>query len=137
MLKKIARTLLVLVGLYVVGLVVATALYPRLLFPSPVNPPPIPPGVGTPITATAADGVIANGLFFPPKDPNAPVVAFFHGNGETVSYDLWRADVLQAMGYGALLVEYRGYGTAKANASPSEQGLYADADAELGVLEKD
>lgn len=135
-LKKLVRILLVLAALYVVAVLIGCAIYKRALFPSPASPPPIPPGVGQPITAKASDGVTANGLFFPPKDPSAPVVVFFHGNGETVSYDLWRADVFQAMGYGTLLVEYRGYGTAKGNAAPSENGLYADAEAELDAIEQ-
>ncbi|MGH7283059.1 MAG: alpha/beta hydrolase [Polyangiaceae bacterium] len=135
--KKILRFVLGAALLYAVSVGVAFLVYPRVLFPAPASPPPIPLGVGEPLSARAKDGVTANALYFAPRDPNAPVVVFFHGNGETVSYDLWRAQNIEELGFGAMLAEYRGYGTASANGSPSEAGLYADAEAELEALVRD
>ncbi len=135
--KKIVRFLISVAVFYAVSVAVAMLVYPRALFPAPASPPPIPPGVGEALTARAKDGVIANALYFHAPDPTAPVVVFFHGNGETVSYDLWRAQNIEELGFGAMLAEYRGYGTAAGNGRPSEAGLYADAEAELEALAAD
>jgi alpha-beta hydrolase superfamily lysophospholipase len=71
-------------------------------------------------------------LYFPPPEPDAPVVIFFHGNGETISYELDRSEDLRSLGFGVLLAEYRGYGTSTSSGSPNEAGLYADAEALIG-----
>ena len=135
--KKIFRTVLGIAAFYAVSVGIAMLVYPRALFPAPASPPPIPPGVGEPVSARAKDGVTANALYFDPPTETTPVVVFFHGNGETVSYDLWRAQNIEELGFGAMLAEYRGYGTAAGNGSPSEAGLYADAEAELEALARD
>ena len=132
--KKIFRILVGLAAFYALSVGIAKLVYPRALFPAPASPPAIPPGVGEPLSARAKDGVTANALYFAPATPTTPVIAFFHGNGETVSYDLWRAQNIEELGFGAMLAEYRGYGTAAGNGRPSEAGLYADAEAELEAL---
>jgi uncharacterized protein len=68
-----------------------------------------------------------------PASPGAPTLVFFHGNGGVISARHWRIRRGQKMGYGVLLVEYRGYG--KSDGVPTEEGLYADARAALDWLE--
>lgn len=63
----------------------------------------------------------------------ARVVVHFHNNRETAQDSAGIAHELAARGLGVLLVEYRGYG-ASSDASPSEDGLYADAEAALDLL---
>jgi alpha-beta hydrolase superfamily lysophospholipase len=127
--RKIMRGLAVAVGLYLVSALAGCSMYRHVLFPAPRSFPKIPAGYGELLSAKASDGVLAEGLFFPPPAPDAPFVIFFHGNGETVSYELGRAADLQELGFGVLLAEYRGYGTSRENGSPTEAGLYADAEA--------
>jgi hypothetical protein len=56
--------------------------------------------------------------------PGAPLVLYFGGNGESVS---WMASEVQhrAPGIGWLVVDYRGYGSSEG--SPSEKALVGDA----------
>ena len=61
----------------------------------------------------------------------APVVVHFHNNRELAQQTGDIARELAARGLGVVLVEYRGYGS---SGSPSEEGLYADAEAALDML---
>jgi fermentation-respiration switch protein FrsA (DUF1100 family) len=133
--RKILRLVAIVVGIYLAALLIGCTVYRRVLFPAPRSFPDLPAGYGTLLTAKTSDGVAAQGLYFPALDADAPVVVFFHGNGETISYELDRAGDLQSLGYGVLLAEYRGYGTARASGAPTEAGLYADAEAMLGAVE--
>ena len=63
----------------------------------------------------------------------APVVVHFHNNREVAEQTAGVARELAARGLGVVLAEYRGYGGA-GNGSPSEEGLYADAEAVLEML---
>jgi hypothetical protein len=63
----------------------------------------------------------------------ARVVVYFHNNRETVEENVEFARSLRDRGFGVLMVEYRGYGASRA-LSPSEEGLYCDAEAALGML---
>jgi fermentation-respiration switch protein FrsA (DUF1100 family) len=83
----------------------------------------------------ARDGVLVRSLELnvPPRQPGASVVVHFHNNRETAEQSLSVARELVGRGLGVVLVEYRGYGRS-ASSSPSEAGLYADADAVLDSL---
>lgn len=61
-----------------------------------------------------------------------PTIALFHGNGGNVAHWADRVDDLTGLGYGVVLVEYRGYGGNPG--SPTEQGLYLDARATLATM---
>ena len=71
----------------------------------------------------SADGTTIHAWHLPPA-PGAPLVIYFGGNAEEVS---WMLDEVrrQAPGTGWLLVDYRGYGAS--GGSPSEKALVADA----------
>ncbi|MEO7109821.1 MAG: alpha/beta hydrolase [Polyangiaceae bacterium] len=122
-------------GGYVVLTLIGCSIYRHVLFPAPASPPPLPEGYGELISTKTSDGVTAQGLYFPPQDPDAPFVIYFHGNGETIAYELDRSEDLQSLGFGVLLAEYRGYGTARASGPPTEAGLYADAEALIAAVE--
>jgi fermentation-respiration switch protein FrsA (DUF1100 family) len=59
-------------------------------------------------------------------------VVFFHGNGGNLSNWLPIAAGIHAQRLAVLIVDYRGYGAS--TGSPSESGLYRDADATLAVF---
>lgn len=62
-------------------------------------------------------------------EPHAPLadVVYFHGNGGNLSAWLPVLATLHRLRYRVLAVDYRGYGLS--TGSPSEQGLYRDAEA--------
>jgi fermentation-respiration switch protein FrsA (DUF1100 family) len=80
----------------------------------------------------ARDGVVVRALELRAAS-GAPVVVHFHNNREMAEDSAGLAYELAARGMGVMLVEYRGYG-ATTGASPSEKGLYADAEAALDLL---
>ncbi|HEU4995838.1 MAG TPA: alpha/beta fold hydrolase [Gemmatimonadaceae bacterium] len=65
-----------------------------------------------------------------------PWVLYFHGNAGLVGSrgNVLRYRLLREAGFNVLAVEYRGYGASVAAGDPSEQGLYADADAAWAYL---
>jgi fermentation-respiration switch protein FrsA (DUF1100 family) len=102
--------------------------YPRLLYPAPQRDPHAP-GEGRLLTFTARDGVTVHATELSgPSD--APVLVYFHGNGVVMGDALWMAREFRRRGIGVVLCEYRGYGLS-AGSTPSEAGLYDDAEAIL------
>ena len=83
------------------------------------------------VTLTTTDGLSLLSWYRPP-DGAAPVVAYFHGNGGHIGYRADRMMRFAEQGLGVLLLEYRGYGGNPG--TPSENGLYADAEAALDFL---
>jgi fermentation-respiration switch protein FrsA (DUF1100 family) len=63
----------------------------------------------------------------PVKDSSAFWVLFFHGNSGNVLGSLARPKMLDSLGVNVFSVDYRGYGGS--SGTPSEVGLYEDADA--------
>ncbi|MBI3444790.1 MAG: alpha/beta hydrolase [Magnetospirillum sp.] len=86
-----------------------------------------------PVPLKAADGWIATSWYAPPKNPQrGTTIVLFHGNAGTLAGRAFKARAFLDAGYGVFLAEYRGYGGN--SGSPSEKGLYADADAVLRWL---
>jgi len=79
-----------------------------------------------------ADGLRLLAWYLPPPAGRA-VVVYFHGNGGNLGYREARMMQFAAAGFGALFLEYRGYGGNPG--SPTEDGLYADARAALDFLD--
>src|SRR5258705_4730595 len=77
---------------------------------------------GKSVFAQAADGIRVHAWHLP-GPPNAPLVLYFGGNAEDVSWMLGVARVVPKASW--LLVDYRGYGASEG--SPSEEALAADA----------
>jgi fermentation-respiration switch protein FrsA (DUF1100 family) len=65
--------------------------------------------------------------------PQASLVTLYlHGNAGNVTYRFLQIREITAAGSSVLMLDYRGYG--KSGGSPSEHGLYADADAAYRYL---
>jgi uncharacterized protein len=78
------------------------------------------------VKIATADGQTLHGWWLERPSPRAQVV-FFHGNGGNLSLWLDLLLELRRREFSVLAVDYRGYGAS--TGSPSEQGLYKDADA--------
>ena len=114
---------------YVALCVGAHLLYRRFVYPAPPPRADAILGHGERLEFAASDGVLAHALWFaPPADGR--LVVYFHGNGGLAEDEVPLGTELGRRGFGALVVEYRGYGMSAANRS-SEQGLYADAEGAL------
>lgn len=74
------------------------------------------------------DGVRTQAWWIPAKSPRAVLVAF-HGNAGTMAHRLPFYKRLHDLSCSLLTAEYRGYGDS--SGTPSEKGLYADAEAAL------
>jgi fermentation-respiration switch protein FrsA (DUF1100 family) len=81
----------------------------------------------------AADGLPLTGLWVRSAQPAAETLVYFHGNAEGAADNLPMAERLAARGRDVFLVEYRGY--AGMPGSPSEHGLYHDAEGAIAALE--
>jgi fermentation-respiration switch protein FrsA (DUF1100 family) len=78
------------------------------------------------IVVTAKDGVQISGWFIPARKPRATLL-FCHGNGGNISHRLEKINMFNFLNLNVLIFDYRGYG--KSKGSPSEKGLYNDAEA--------
>jgi pimeloyl-ACP methyl ester carboxylesterase len=77
------------------------------------------------------DGTRINALYVKAK-ADMPTIIAFHGNSGNIELEQNLAKFCNDNGYGVLLTDYRGYG--KSSGSPSENGLYMDAEASLKYL---
>lgn len=78
------------------------------------------------VTFPAADGPRLHGWFFPADDPRGTVL-FCHGNAGNISHRLDTVEQLRRLRLSVLLFDYRGYG--RSEGTPSEAGVYRDAEA--------
>lgn len=124
----LATTAVVLAVLLVAARAVARAfVFPGRDVPAMATPPDV-----TVHALVARDGTPVRALELPAA-PGARILVDFHNNRETAESRVELARALRALGFGVLLVEYRGYGASR-GASPSEDGLYLDAEAALDML---
>jgi len=124
----IASVLAAGVGLMLVALVAQG----RLIFPVPPTAQVPTARKGTLLRLPSSAGEVV-ALHFPAAE-GEPTVVIFHGNGEELADNEDWAWQLHTHGLGALIVEYPGYGLAKAAGSPSEQGCYQAAEVALAWL---
>ena len=73
-----------------------------------------------------SDGETLAGWFVPAGSPRATVL-FLHGNAGNIGHRLHALMGLPEAGLSVLIIDYRGYG--ESTGSPSEEGLYRDAEA--------
>lgn len=105
----------------------------RVLFPaSKLGEAPQMDGA-TLTKVTAPSGRTVYALHVPPKAKGALTIVHFHGNAEEIGQLIPLAWSFRRAGLGFFAVEYPGYGLAKDHA-PSEEALYADAEAALWHL---
>lgn len=96
----------------------------RMIFlPRPVESRPIPHPNLEELTLVAADGVKLRGWLVKAAAKPAPLVIYFGGNAEEVSWLTGLAG--QFAGWSLLLLNYRGYGDSEGR--PGEQQLFHDA----------
>jgi fermentation-respiration switch protein FrsA (DUF1100 family) len=79
------------------------------------------------VSLKAADGVELHAWRVAARGPERGVVIVCHGNAGNITNRVDCAAAFAAMGYGVLLLDYRGYG--RSGGRPSEEGTYLDADA--------
>ena len=109
----------------------------RLLYIPDINAPdPVRAGVAnvTVIHIPTADGLSLVAWYVPPANPNGFTVLLLHGNAGNIANRAGRLRTMYQIGWGVLLLEYRGYGGNPG--SPSEAGLVLDARAGLAELHR-
>lgn len=79
-----------------------------------------------------SDGVRIHGWMAPAPGDSPWLTIYFHGNGGNLTYRGAHLAAIRQAGSGVLIVSYRGYG--KSEGSPSEEGIYRDADAAYDYL---
>lgn len=79
------------------------------------------------------DHLSLKAYFVPPKDTSKPILLVFHGNASLAPHLIEPLKPIIEEGYGVLFAEYRGYGGNEG--SPTEQGLYKDADGYLEYID--
>jgi fermentation-respiration switch protein FrsA (DUF1100 family) len=106
-----------------------------IYFPDP-TPPPLPALMGLDgvqaVTLRTADDLAILAWHVPAARPEAPVILYLHGNGGSLAHRAMRVQRFRAQGFGALFVQWRGYGGNPGQ--PSEDGLTRDAEAGLDFL---
>ncbi|MGH9658807.1 MAG: alpha/beta hydrolase [Bryobacteraceae bacterium] len=80
---------------------------------------------------TAGDGTKLHGWWVAVEGSRVATL-FLHGNAGNVTHRVFSFQAITAAGSSVLVVDYRGYG--RSEGSPSEKGLYADADAAYEYL---
>lgn len=130
---KFALAVLLLIYAGLVGLLYT---YQRSLLYHPQNVPGDPAQSGVPEMSvnivTTHEGLKLRNWFAPPRDASKPIGVLFYGNAAYMASRSSHARALLDLGYGVLLVSYRGYDFNPG--SPSEEGLYNDARANLDWL---
>jgi pimeloyl-ACP methyl ester carboxylesterase len=136
MLSGALKILAVLVVLYALAVLLAWRFQERVAFPGPRGPLPPPSAQGIPdgevVEVATADGVVLRGWYLPPvpappADRPAPGLLWFYGNMETIGGIAPVLREFRPPGTGMLVLDYRGYG--RSDGTPSEEGVYRDADA--------
>lgn len=86
-----------------------------------------------PIDAKTEDGLIITSWYRPAQAKDKFTVVFFQGNAGHLGLRNFKVRPWLDAGYGVMMIGYRGFGNP---GSPSEEGLYMDADAAIGELHK-
>ena len=133
--RLILWTLVASVTIYGLVLIALYAFQRRLLFvPDTVPPDPECAGLQgvTVLHIATDDGLSLVAWHVPPPSPAGFTVLLLHGNAGNIGHRANRLRRMREIGWGVLLLEYRGYGGNPG--SPSEDGLIRDARAGLAEL---
>jgi fermentation-respiration switch protein FrsA (DUF1100 family) len=105
-----------------------------LYFPEATRPDVATTGVASArtITVSTQDGLDLLAWLSPAANEAKPVVLYLHGNGGHIGYRARRLAQMNSLGWGVLLLEYRGFGGNPG--TPTEAGLYLDAQAAYAAL---
>jgi fermentation-respiration switch protein FrsA (DUF1100 family) len=134
------RTVLLLaavvaVGLYCVAIGILAWQQRRFLYVPDTSRPDISvAGIAEAraLTVHTKDGLDLLAWLADPAGDAQPVVLYLHGNGGNIGHRAARFVRLTRLGWGVLLLEYRGYGGNPG--APTEAGLYQDARAGYDAL---
>ena len=113
------------------------AIQRRLLFVPDIDvPDPARAGVADVevIHLPTADGLSLLAWYVPPATPDGFTALLLHGNAGNIAHRSGRLRAMRQIGWGVLLLEYRGYGGNPG--APSEAGLVLDAEAGLVALHR-
>ena len=91
-------------------------------FPNDKDYGPKPEGVES-LTLETPDGLKLKAWYLKPEGDSS-VMLYFHGNGGNLTTLGNQFEAFRSAGFGALAVDYRGFGESQGD--PSEQGLYVD-----------
>ncbi len=128
MIRKIALSLLV----FLIAITAILYFGQRFFFyPAPQERLAEPPAGYRFVETQTSDGLKLRAAYRPATQGMQTLV-FFHGNGDSIMGADAATQMLTEAGYGALLVEYRGYGGNPG--SPSEEGFYRDGEAAIAWL---
>lgn len=120
---------------------VATALLALFLlqdrliyFPDRARPDPVLAGLHGVIEGhvTTADGLRLLTWTVPPREASSPVLLYLHGNGGNLAHRAGRLARFAGLGWGVVMLEWRGYGGNLGR--PREAGLISDARAALEAI---
>ncbi|MBR0666166.1 alpha/beta hydrolase [Roseomonas hellenica] len=105
-----------------------------MYFPDRTRPDPVLAGLHGVIEGhvTAEDGLRLLTWTVPPAGDDKPVLLYLHGNGGNLLHRAPRIQRFAALGWGVVMLEWRGYGGNPG--SPSEPGLLRDARAALAAI---
>ena len=123
-------------GAYFLFLVFLFAVQSNLLYhPDKTAQDPVTIGLPMmePIIAESADGLDLLS-WYAKGQPKEPIVVYLHGNAGNISSREHKVRPFLDVGFGVLLVGYRGFGINPGK--PSEEGLYADARAAMSILDE-
>ena len=134
---SILKFALVAIAVYAIMVTILWFGQEKIAFPAPKRSLPIPSSMGIDnarkISVTASDGVKLMGWYLGANDADTvaggklPALIWFYGNFETVSTVAPLLQYLRPPGWAMLAVDIRGYG--ESGGSPTEDGLYLDAEA--------
>jgi uncharacterized protein len=132
---KLIVAVLIVIGLYGAAVGLLAWQQRRFLYIPDTGQPTFPGAAAAnarALTVHTEDGLDLLAWLAPPADDAQPVVLYLHGNGGNIGYRSTRFIQLSHLGWGVLLLEYRGYGGNPG--APSEAGLNADARAGYAAL---
>jgi fermentation-respiration switch protein FrsA (DUF1100 family) len=125
------KSILLLVLIFYGGIVALLYFAQRSLqyFPERIRTAPAAAGLpqAEEVVLQTADGERVIAWHVPPREPDKPIVLYFHGNGASLRWRVDRFRDLIGDGSGLLALSYRGYGGS--TGSPTEAGLMNDASA--------
>jgi pimeloyl-ACP methyl ester carboxylesterase len=127
-LRKLAISVLIFLIAGAAGLYLGQRSF---FYPAPQEQLATPPAGYQFVETKTSDGLTLRAAYRPAADGKATLL-FFHGNGDSIEGAGAATQMLTDAGYGAFLVEYRGYGGNPG--SPSEDGFYRDGEAAIKWL---
>jgi len=124
------KILLVIIAFYAVVLGLALLFQRRFIYIPFSNYKSTPDSAGLPYTEkilSSSDGTSVCAWHIPAEISGSPAVIYLHGNHENLGGLVPLAAAFRRSGFAFIAVDYRGYG--RSGGTPTEQGIYADANA--------